>query len=256
MNASLLITRAAGSSNVNFKYIIFRGEAVITEYNTGTSTIVGQSNAAGAMAVGAVLYTNTPAFGVNAPTVASFSSRGGTPVNGVTRNKPDFAGPNGGNTTVFLNGPNFDLDSFPNFFGTSCAAPHTAAVAALLMEARQKFYSQTMSPSDIRSLMQSSAVEMYGPGFDFNSGFGFVNADAAMRTFAAPTPEIVSLGLPSPATVPGLVTFTVTVNGNYLTANSMIIFRGDTLPTAVLNSNQLSATVPTFFGNPPIQILK
>ena len=115
VNASLLITRAAGSSNVNFKYIIFRGEAVITEYNTGTSTIVGQSNAAGAMAVGAVLYTNTPAFGVNAPTVASFSSRGGTPVNGVTRNKPDFAGPNGGNTTVFLNGPNFDLDSFPNF---------------------------------------------------------------------------------------------------------------------------------------------
>ena len=53
--ANIMIIRAAGSTNVNLKYIVFRGELVIDEHNSGTSTIVGQANAAGANAVGAVL---------------------------------------------------------------------------------------------------------------------------------------------------------------------------------------------------------
>ena len=34
-------------------------------FQHGTSTIVGQANAQGAMAVAAVRYTQTPAYGVN-----------------------------------------------------------------------------------------------------------------------------------------------------------------------------------------------
>ena len=36
----------------------------INEFNTGSSTIVGHPNAEGAIAVGAVLYENTPDYGV------------------------------------------------------------------------------------------------------------------------------------------------------------------------------------------------
>ena len=122
-----MVVRASGTDNVRFKYVLFRGEGTFDEYLTGTSTVVGQANCANAMAVGAVLYTNTPAYGVDPPTVASFSSRGGTPLNGVTLNKPDFCAPNGVNTTVNMGGVNIDGDAFPNFFGTSCAAPHAAA---------------------------------------------------------------------------------------------------------------------------------
>src|SRR6185295_9411350 len=135
--ANLMIVRASGTSaNLKFKYIIMRGPAQIAEYpSADNSTIVGQANADGALAVGAVRYTLTPAFGVATPTVEVFSSKGGTPVNGVVRNKPDFAAPDGGNTTVDFGSLNLEPGEsppFPNFFGTSAAAPHAGGVVALL----------------------------------------------------------------------------------------------------------------------------
>ena len=89
--ADLMIIRAAGNTAVNFKYVVFRGNVTINEYNTGQSTIVGQANSAGAMTVGAIRYNKTPAFGGTSPySTETFSSLGGTPINGVIRNKPDF----------------------------------------------------------------------------------------------------------------------------------------------------------------------
>lgn len=251
--ANLIVVKSAGPDNVYFKYVIFRGEGTINEYNTGTSTIVGQANAAGAMAVGAVLYSNTPPFGVNPPTIASFSSVGGTPVNGVTRDKPDFAAPNGGNTTVYLGGVNIDGDPFPNFFGTSAAAPHAAGVAALLIDAKKKFYNEVLSPDEVKTLLKSTALDMDVPGFDYHTGSGFIQAMAAMATFAAPTPVITNLSW-DPQITPGTQVFDVVVEGSYFTTQSQILFRGEALPTTMISSSQLTASVPEFTGNPSIQV--
>ncbi len=80
--ASIVIAKTAGP-DVRFKYIVFRGHDTykMDNFLDGASTIVGQANAAGAIAVGAVLYTNTPAY-LGTPSIASFSSIGGTPVDG------------------------------------------------------------------------------------------------------------------------------------------------------------------------------
>jgi len=137
-STNILVTRASGTDNVRFKYVVFRGDMVINEFDTESSTIVGQANADGAITVGAVRYDNTPEYG-NPLVLMSFSSTGGTPVNGVVRQKPEILGPNGVNTTVNI-GPDYDLDDLPNFFGTSAAAPHVAGVAALLIEARLKYW--------------------------------------------------------------------------------------------------------------------
>ena len=108
--------------------------------------------------------------------------------------------------------PDFDYgfpagDGLPNFYGTSSAAPHAAAVAALLIHAKKKFYNQVLSPAGVRSILQSTALNMEGGGFDYNTGFGLIQANDAMQTFAAATPEIVSLEVPS-AITPGTQPFT------------------------------------------------
>lgn len=256
VNTNILITNnTPGSNPARFKYIVFQGDITINEYNTGASTLVGQANALGAIAVGAARYDKAPPY-AGPLTVESFSSIGGTFVNGQQRNKPDLVAPDGGNTTVNLGAdyPANALDGYPNFFGTSAAAPHAAAVAALIMEGKKKYSNQPLTlPGEIRSILQHSATDMYTPGFDFTSGYGFVNADSAMRTFAKPDPTLIQLVVPS-GVVPGTAAFTLTVTGVNLSPSSIIKFRDSTLTTTVLNSGAASAVVPAFIGNPLISV--
>ncbi|HKB45002.1 MAG TPA: T9SS type A sorting domain-containing protein, partial [Chitinophagaceae bacterium] len=141
---------------------------------------------------------------------------------------------------------------------TSAAAPHAAATAALIMQAKKKFLNQAITtPTEIRTLLQSTAVDMGTPGFDFSSGYGFINIDLALRTFAAPTPAINQLLIPvsSPITIPGESVFTLTVKGENFSNNSIIYFNDSALAsTVVLNTNEATAVIPKFEGNPGIRI--
>jgi hypothetical protein len=192
----VVIVKYAGPDPAVMKYIEF-GNATINEYGTNSSTVVGHANAVGAIAVAASPWYNTPPFNTNItiPVVESFSSQGGTPVfitkDGVNtgndpskiRRKPVVTGPDGGNTTFFGSDTSLDTDAFPNFFGTSASAPHVAAVAALMQEAARN----TLTPSDVRNTLTNTAQDMDDPftagfdvGFDFRTGYGFVQADKAV----------------------------------------------------------------------------
>jgi hypothetical protein len=254
-STNIMVSKASGPDNVNFKYIVFRGPDIIfNEYGeTGNSTIVGQANALGAMAVGAVLYSNTPAFGVDPPTIASFSSTGGTPVAGSIRQKPDFTAPNGVEATVKMSDFDHDGDGIFNFHGTSAAAPHAAAIAALLKEAMVRFEYLEPSPDEIRELLRSTALDMEIDGFDHISGYGFIQADAALSTFASPTPVINELIVPE-GIVPGTAEFSLTVDGDYLSESSVVLFRGGEIPTEPQSDTALEAQIPVFTGNPEIQV--
>ncbi len=196
----LVILNYAGPNPTRLKYINFgSGSFYLTTPSIPgilSSTLVGHANAEGAIAVGASAFFNTPEFGVNPAVINGFSALGGTPIlrtktgqpTYTVRTKPELVGPDGGNTSFFTSDIAEDADNFPNFFGTSAAAPHVAAVTALMREAHRQPY---LVPQTYKGVLINTARDMDDPntpqfdyGFDYRTGFGFVNAEAAVKTLS------------------------------------------------------------------------
>src|SRR5262249_17456780 len=89
--------------------------------------------------------------------------------------KPDNAGFTGGAAT---------LADFSTFFGTSAAAPHVAAVAALLLSKNS-----SLTPAQIKATLMTSAVDIGAPGFDSVAGAGRLDALAAANAVAPACPS-------------------------------------------------------------------
>jgi hypothetical protein len=192
------LSRVAGANPGRMKYMDYRGNIGINEFATNSSTLVAHANATNAEAVGAAFYNNTPVFGTNPPVREGFSSGGGTPIlfdtagaaiAPVTRQKPRIVAPDGTNTTFFGNdiadpGNGSDTDTFPNFFGTSAATPHAAAFAALLLDANP-----ALTPAQIYTQLETTAIDMGPAGFDFDTGFGFIQAQSIVGVACAAPPS-------------------------------------------------------------------
>jgi hypothetical protein len=104
-------------------------------------------------------------------TPGNFSSTGGA-----VRQKPDITAADGVKTDL----PAGNLNPF---HGTSAAAPHAAAIAALL-----KSYNTNLTASQIRMVLTNTALDIMAPGWDRDSGAGIVMALAALQ--ASPLPNL------------------------------------------------------------------
>ena len=181
------------------KYIYFSG-CTVNEYNTNSPTSFGHPNAAGAIGMAAAYVYNTPEFGVTPPVAEGFSSVGGVPILfdlagnpvNIIRQRPLITAPDGGNTSFFGSDVTDDADAFPNFFGTSAAAPHAAAVAALMLD-----YNPALTPANIENALIASAIDMNDPftpgfdnGFDFKTGHGLIQADDALCSLDTGPPTV------------------------------------------------------------------
>ena len=218
------------------KYIYF-GSMTVNEYATNSSSLYGHANAAGAEAVGAAWYKQTPAFNVSPPVLETYSSVGGTPVlfdtagNPVSdprADKPEITAPDGANTTFFYPGDDAEPDGHPNFFGTSAAAPHAAGVAALLFQA-----SPSLTPGDVYDALENSAIDMGAAGFDNASGFGLIQADVALGSILNGLDLAVTQSdAPDPIIVGNNLTYTITV-ANHGSIDATGVTLTDNLPGSV-----------------------
>ncbi|MBI3881513.1 MAG: S8 family serine peptidase [Verrucomicrobia bacterium] len=107
-------------------------------------------------------------------TPGNFSSTGGQ-----LFQKPDLTAADGVATTV---------PGFSSFFGTSAAAPHAGAIAALV-----KSFNPLLTPAQIRAILTGSALDIEAAGVDRDSGAGIVMALAALQI--TPPPDIPRLVL-------------------------------------------------------------
>ncbi len=134
-------------------------------------TLYGHANAKGAEAVAA------SSFGSN-KSPRSYTSLGGVPIlfdtdgnpqqDDASRQKPGITGPDCVDNTFFGNGN--------TFCGTSAAAPHAAAVAALMLENRS-----ALTVDELYGELRATAEDIGPSGVDDLSGDGFINAlDAAL----------------------------------------------------------------------------
>jgi hypothetical protein len=191
----------AQSSGGQVIIVKFSGEPRYLHLNTNRGRLAintrgqtwGHSAAVNAFSVAAVNVATAKGSrftGGAANPVETFSSDGprrifytadGKPINttapnnflrtgGVVRQKPDIAAADGVKTTF---PPSSGLNPF---FGTSAAAPHAAAVAALL-----KSYRPSLTPTQLRSILTSQALDIEAKGVDQDSGYGIVMANRTLE---------------------------------------------------------------------------
>jgi Subtilase family len=201
--------------------MISYGEGTITGpyLRTNVVTLFGHPTATNANAVAAYVYDNTPNVvngynpnktnpppGPYRPAIESFDVIGGGPIyfnsqgqrlsSPEFRVKPEFAAADGVDTSFFPPDPgsDYDNDGFPNFFGTSAAAPNAAAFAALLLEAaggplsltpaqvRETFLQSTL-PHDLDPNLARATINLNGSAVDLTASGDDSNESATSPAF-------------------------------------------------------------------------
>ena len=213
----LVVNRRSGvNPPVKFALIENGSGVAATEYPQTTEkdlvgpTVFGHSGAAGAITVGAVPFNEVPSSKGSRP--EEYSSRGPVthnfePVTGAETAaaplplpevlpKPDLAATDCGKTTFFA----FFVktENAWRFCGTSAAAPHAAAVAALMLNSEP-----AAERAEIRSALLASAIPVGESGEDESCavGAGLVEAVGAIEDLAAPPVFTPPACTPPPAEV-------------------------------------------------------
>jgi subtilisin family serine protease len=180
----------------------------------GAVQIFGHPAAEGVAAVAAVFYGEIDSDGAVTPplgviNVNPFSAGGGEvpiyfagngqplPNGPALRFKPELAAPDGVNSTFFGIDSDYDQDTFRNFAGTSAAAPHAAAVAALIRQ-----MAPDLTPAALLDALRATARDIGAPGRDPLAGDGLIDANAALEAVAASLPTATATPTASPTPTP------------------------------------------------------
>lgn len=295
--------RAAASATPNLathlKYTVDSNDTPIRgDFITiATSNTHGHNQAAGCIGTAAYRYDSSPVVDVRDPShapypiVEQFSSNGpvsiyfdstGNRLSGpVVRKQPVLSATNGVSTSFFPPvsatsgtapappGPanpspyDFNGDGYPNFFGTSAAAPSAAGVAAILLGVAKE-NSLTLSPADVRTLMTSTTqtnedqTPNYAVGTAGNTKIvasGYARTDnnaytvsyngAAGSTLSQITIDLSTIGVhfDSTTAIPTDTSTTATATGVVVSA-----FNGTTAPPGFTAPSVASYTLGTGSG--------
>ncbi len=241
-----MIVRAGGTGNVRFKYIVFRGNLTVNDVITESSTIVGHANADSVMTVGAVRYSSTPAYGISpfVPGIFFLFWRNTSEWN--RSQQAGFCCSRRGKyfSKFWFDQPDriFVSNLFWNILCCATGSRNGRPVDGRKNEIRRcKAQPFAIEEPDAKTALPNGA-----PGYNVASGYGLIQADTAMKSFAAPKPVITKLILQDTTIKPGTQPVTITVQGDFLTGNSVVTFRGEPLPTTVLSATQAQAIIPVF----------
>ena len=182
------------------RYVGFSGVNPQEYYSYLSPVMYGHNSAQGAMGVAAYAFYAPfvpEGFTSPGPSTIYFDKNNRRYLLPQIRLKPDMAAMDGANTTFFSSDSAVDLDTFPNFFGTSAAAPHAAAIAALVLDAAGG--PGKVKPDRMRKILQDSAFRHDLDPY-FSSGFALswgnlltINAAADPNSISQFDPNVFTL---------------------------------------------------------------
>ena len=271
--ANIMITSANGPPNQDLaiRYIAYRANGLsVLEYG-GAPTISGHAMTPEANAIASVDFRNA-----DSPEPQPYSSYGGMLTNGFNATI-NFAAPDGGNTNVATIGNDIsgeigdsdpeNPDNFPNFFGTSAAAPHAASAYAILLSASRSWFPQgfpaeaavasngvTVSTNDLADKILSLYGQNSLNAGDLNRvGPGLIDAQKVFEQIAAKTAKITDLNVLDGG-IASADTIRVQILGQYFPESPTITFDGQTLEIESSTENEIVAKVLPFIGNPGLTV--
>ncbi|HJR26696.1 MAG TPA: Calx-beta domain-containing protein, partial [Acidimicrobiales bacterium] len=240
VDVDVVVRKASGAGDPRLKLDHVRSALIGSEYQLSTGGDImgpaanGHSAAPNGVGVAAVPYSDPNA-------VESFSNHGPAtwywgPVVGLTPaaplpeplvlQKPDLGATDGVSTTFFFDqAPPFfgsGQATAPRFFGTSAAAPHAAAVAALLLDCNP-----ALTPAEITATLEATAQPVSG-GVPTNVGAGLVDARAAGDAVCLDPPPGPSFSISDASVTEG--------NGGFLSTARKLVF------TVTLSQAQATTT--------------
>lgn len=201
LNLFLSIVKYSGAAR---ELELFAYRAGAQQYITTADSIIGHGTVDGVITVGAISATDS---GWDA--IQYYSSRGPSTIYSnfstqtkYQRNSLDGAAIDDVQTRIG------QLGYFGNpFGGTSAAAPHAAAIAALLLDAKP-----SLTPAQVTSALQSTAVDLGTAGYDQTFGSGRFDALAAVNEVLGLTPRRFDFGISSSPVESGYVPVTPTTS--------------------------------------------
>jgi subtilisin family serine protease len=234
--ANILVTRVSG---VPRRLELFCLGAAALEHGSAAGSIFGHAALPSVVAVGAI-DVHDPGL----DTVEPFSSHGPARIDFPTpelRAKPDLVAFDG---VAISNAGGFPAcPPFCAFFGTSAAAPHSAGVAALLLD-----LDPTLTPAEVKAALAGGAVDVGAPGFDDASGFGRLDAVAAADTLTDSTSTsttTTSTSSTRPSTTTTSTTRPPTTSPSSTTSSSTTTSTSSSTTTTRAPTTTTTTTVPT-----------
>jgi hypothetical protein len=185
----IVVNRYAGTETPRIKFFFTQRASGLNSVQFSTTSgndivgpsLSGHSASKYALSVAALPYSSTitpETFSSRGPAAHYFGPvLGTTPASAIvteTLQQPDFTATDGGCNSFFGSISN----SCHRFYGTSAAAPHAAAVAALALQEAGRL-NITYTQSSMRTLLKTTASSMSGGDIN-SSGAGMINALAAV----------------------------------------------------------------------------
>ncbi len=193
----IVITRYSGSGTPRIKYLLYQNGNTCpsyVQYSTSSGgdivgpAIMGHSAISSGFSVAAVPYSDSTSpeyYTSRGPATHYYGPVAGTtPAAAIAPEvvQPDFAATDGGCNTFF---GGYSSGCY-RFYGTSAAAPHAAAVAALLRQKALSKGAPTLTNADAEYFLKSTARAV-GASDANTVGAGLIDANAAVGALAGLT---------------------------------------------------------------------